>query len=86
MGFWGTHGSFGMSGGEMYLPGGYTLYYPIGRSLDADYRIQLDSDEDLRGGVTPDIRVPWTEETVHKAFVERQDVLLEFAVRSLPSQ
>jgi hypothetical protein len=51
--------------GEMYLPHGYTVHYPIGRSLDANYRIQLDSDEDLRGGVTPDVRVPWTEKTVH---------------------
>jgi carboxyl-terminal processing protease len=86
MGFWGTYGSFGMSGGELYLPDGYTLHYPIGRSLDAEYQIQLDSDEDLRGGVPPDIRVPWTEETVRKTFVERQDVLLDSAIQFLQSQ
>jgi hypothetical protein len=79
MSFWGTHGSFGMSGGEMYLPDGYTLQYPIGRSLDDKYRIQLDSDEELRGEVMPDVRVLWTDETVRKAFVKRQDVLLDSA-------
>jgi carboxyl-terminal processing protease len=86
VGFWGTHGSFGMSGGEMYLPDGNTLHYPIGRSLDAEYQIQLDSNENLRGGVPPDIRVPWTEETVRKAFAERQDIVLDFAIQFLQNQ
>jgi hypothetical protein len=51
-----------MSGGEIHLPDGYTLHYPIGRSLDAQHRIQLESNEDLQGGVTHHARVPWTGE------------------------
>jgi hypothetical protein len=75
-----------MSGGRIRLPGGYTLYYPIGQSLDAAHRIQLGADAGLRGGVEPDVRVPWSEETVRRTFVEGQDVVLDAAVRFLLGQ
>jgi hypothetical protein len=86
VGLSGADGSFGMSGGRIRLPGGYTLHDPIGRSLDAAHRVQLDTDAELRGGVEPDVRVPWTEEAARRTFVEGQDVVLDAAVRFLQGQ
>jgi carboxyl-terminal processing protease len=62
VGFRGTNGSFGMVMGPVIkMPGGYMVMYPIGRSLDEDGRIQLDSDG-YEGGVTPTITIPMTFE------------------------
>ena len=83
VGFHGTHGSFGMSGYEVKLPAGLTVNYPAGHSLDANGVVQLDSDWSLKGGVTPDIRVPVTTDTVRAQFQEGRDVVLETAVRTL---
>ncbi len=62
LGFRGTNGSFGMVMGPMIeMPGGFSVMYPIGRSLGFDGRIQLDSDG-YAGGVTPTITIPMTLE------------------------
>ena len=52
-GFEGTLGSFGMSGGTIMLPGDFAFEIPFGRSIDAQDRIQLDSDWTGAGGVLP---------------------------------
>lgn len=78
IGFYGTNGSFGMTGGEIALPGGFAIHYPFGRSVDADGVIQLDSRNGY-GGVHPDLRVPKTLENV-LAFAAGTDVELEYAV------
>jgi hypothetical protein len=65
-------------------PGGYLFVYPRGQSLDAHGRIQIDSDCGLRGGVTPDIRVPLTEQSVRAMYTEGRDLALELAVASVP--
>ena len=83
VGFYGTYGSFGMSGAEVLMPGGLTVEYPAGQSLDENSIVQLDSDWRREGGVTPDIRVPLTTDTVRAQFKERHDVVLEAAVRTL---
>jgi carboxyl-terminal processing protease len=62
VGFEGTAASFGSAGSTTQVPGGWALSWPAGRSLDADGRIQLDSDDSLTGGVQPTVRVPWTAE------------------------
>jgi len=72
-----------MSGYEVKLPAGLTVNYPAGHSLDANGVVQLDSDWSLKGGVTPDIRVPVTTDTVRAQFQEGRDVVLETAVRTL---
>ncbi len=60
LGFRGTNGSFGMVGGPLiHMPGGYLVMYPIGRSLDTEKNIQLDSDG-YNGGVLPTIVIPMT--------------------------
>ena len=45
--------------------------------------VQLDSDWSLVGGVTPDIRVPLTTNTVRAQFLDGHDVVLETAVQAL---
>jgi carboxyl-terminal processing protease len=83
VGFHGTYGSFGMSGAEVRMPGGLTVEFPDGQSLDANGVVQIDSDWRLEGGVAPDVRVPLTLETVRAQFQEGRDVVLEAAIKSL---
>jgi len=77
-GFYGTNGSFGLAGGEVIMPGGYTIKYPYGLSLDRRGRVQIDS-RFGEGGVTPDLRIPKNIQNV-LAFAEGLDVELEYAI------
>lgn len=81
IGFHGTNGSFGMTGGEIKLPAGYALKYPFGRSVDQHGVVQLDSRNGI-GGVAPEPRVPKTLENV-LAFAAGIDVELQYAVNYL---
>jgi carboxyl-terminal processing protease len=83
VGFYGTYGSFGMSGAEVIMPGGLTVGYPNGQSLDANGHIQIDSNWELAGGIAPDVRVPLTLENVRAHFKDGRDVVLETAVSLL---
>jgi carboxyl-terminal processing protease len=85
VGVYGTHGSFGMCCGGIKLPGDCDLVYPPGQSRDADGHVQLDGNQNLAGGVTPDVRVPLTRETVYAMFVEGEDVVLQYAMEALGS-
>jgi carboxyl-terminal processing protease len=60
IGFYGTNGSFGLVGAQATMPGGVTVKWPSGQSLDKDKNIQLDS-RNGKGGVSPTIRIPITE-------------------------
>jgi carboxyl-terminal processing protease len=60
VGLEGTAASFGSAGSTTFLPGGWTLSWPAGRSLDRQGRIQLDSDHTGEGGVQPTLLVPST--------------------------
>ena len=84
IGFHGTDGSFGMTGGEITMPGGYTIEYPYGRSLDQNGVIQMDSKNGI-GGVAPNPRVPMTQENV-LAFAAGTDVELQYAIDYLSSR
>jgi len=84
IGFHGTNGSFGMTGGEIALPDGYAISYPFGRSVDQNGVIQLDSRNGF-GGVPPDLRVPMTLDNV-LAFAAGTDVELQYAVKYLGEQ
>ena len=81
VGFHGTNGSFGLAGGEIIMPGGYTIKYPYGPSLDRQGLVQVDS-RFGEGGVTPDLRVPKNVQNV-LAFAEGFDVELEYAIEYL---
>jgi carboxyl-terminal processing protease len=81
LGFRGTSGSFGLAGSEAEMPGGITVNWPSGQSLDIQKGIQLDS-RNGSGGVSPSIRIPMTEDNALRA-VGGEDVELEEAVRIL---
>jgi carboxyl-terminal processing protease len=72
-----------MSGAEVLMPGGLTVDYPNGQSLDANGHVQIDSNWELAGGIAPDVRVPLTMENVRAQFKDGRDVVLETAVRLL---
>jgi len=81
LGFYGTHGSFGLCGPEANLPGGLTVGWPSGQSLDADKCIQVDS-RDMVGGVAPTIRVPMNQENALRV-AAGEDVELDMAIQAL---
>ena len=86
VGFFGTNGSFGITGGTIIMPFSSEFscgfVYPIGRSLDADFVVQIDSGKEGKGGVTPNNRVPRTFENV-LAYAGGDDVELQFAIALL---
>lgn len=81
----GTHGSFGLGGGYIDLPNGLAVYFPIGRSLNAEGVIQIEGDVQGIGGVQPDVRVPLNEDTVRRIYADEADVILERAEELLRS-
>jgi carboxyl-terminal processing protease len=81
LGFYGTNGSFGLTGSEAALPGGLTVSWPSGQSLDASGQIQLDSRGGI-GGVAPEIRIPMTSERAQRV-AQGVDVELEEAIAVL---
>ncbi|MEJ2629396.1 MAG: T9SS type A sorting domain-containing protein, partial [bacterium] len=83
LGFYGTHGSFALTSGETLMPAGLAVSYPLGRSLDDKYAIQIDSDSTKNGGVIPDIRVPFTRENMNAMCVDSEDVVLNYAIEFL---
>lgn len=85
LGFYGTSGTFGLTGGETLMPGGLAINYPLGRSLDKNFNIQLDSDSTKNGGVIPDIRLPRNQENIIAKYVDSVDVELNYAIAYLNS-
>jgi carboxyl-terminal processing protease len=83
VGFSGTHGSYGMTGGRIELPEGIVVSFPVGRSIDENGRILLDADARLNGGVDPDVRVALTAERLRQMRIDGRDVELEAAIALL---
>lgn len=81
VGFYGTNGSFGMTGGMALMPGEFLVKWPIGQSLDHNMVIQLDSQNGI-GGVLPNVRVPMTLDNALRA-ASGQDVVLEYGLLTL---
>lgn len=74
-----TAASFGIAGGEIRMPGALTVKYAMGQSLDADGRIQIDSDRRGRGGIAPEVELAFTRR--HLASRQQgRDVELEAAL------
>ncbi|MBE0646189.1 MAG: T9SS type A sorting domain-containing protein [Bacteroidales bacterium] len=83
--FYGSNGSFGMmeawSYHYLYLPPNDLYFrYPVGRSVDQNGTIQLDSDSTMHGGVTPDIRVPLNDTVIDQLYLDSTDVELNYAI------
>ena len=83
LGFYGTNGSFGLSGAKANMSGGLTVDWPSGQSLDENKNIQLGSKDGI-GGVSPSIRIPMTAENAMR-IAKGEDVELEEAIRILSS-
>lgn len=81
VGFYGSNGSFGISGTKALLPDGYQVIFPFGRSLDKNKIIQIDSQNGI-GGVAPGIRIPMTERNAVRLGTG-EDVELEYAINTL---
>ena len=80
-GFWGTNGSFGMSGDTVKMPGELTVSFPYGQSLDKNKVVQIDSRDGV-GGVSPNPRLPMTLDNAIR-WGSGQDVVLEHALSLL---
>ncbi|HOJ10743.1 MAG TPA: S41 family peptidase [Clostridiales bacterium] len=81
LGFFGTNGSFGLSGAEAVMPGGLIVRWPSGQSLDENKNIQLDSRDGI-GGVSPSIPIPMSFENAIRVS-NGEDIELEEAIRIL---
>lgn len=81
LGFYGTNGSFGLSGEEALMPEGLTVRWPSGQSLDENKKIQLDSRNGV-GGVSPTIRIPLTADNAIR-IANGEDVELIEAIKIL---
>ena len=88
--FYGSNGSFGMMENWSYhylYPPPNDLYfrYPVGRSLDKNMKIQVDSDSTMQGGIRPDIRVPFNDTVLDQLYIDSIDVELKYAIGKLTS-
>lgn len=85
VGFTTTNGSFGVVSSpiEAEMPEGYIVRFPDGRSLNQDFVIQGDSNDQGQGGGVPDVLIPLNEETFHAKYVQGKDVELEYALKAL---
>lgn len=81
LGFYGTNGSYGLTGSEAVMPEGLTVAWPAGQSLDREKRIQIDSKDGV-GGIEPTIRIPMTRERALMV-AQGEDVELREAIRIL---
>ncbi|MDZ7578764.1 MAG: S41 family peptidase [Candidatus Nanopelagicales bacterium] len=59
VGFYGTNGSFGMTGDAAVMPGGLEIDWPYGQSLDKRKVVQIDT-RNGKGGILPDQPIPMT--------------------------
>lgn len=88
IGFHGTNGSFGMVEYKIYIatpPEELYLRFPYGQSLDEDFKIQLEGDSTLSGGVIPDMRVPLNDTVIDQLYTDSIDVELKYAIGKLNS-
>jgi carboxyl-terminal processing protease len=76
-------GAMRLRAGEAQMPGGYIVAFPTTRGLNQDGVIQIEGNRFGEGGLAPDVRVPFDEETFAQVFIEGRDVALTYAVFTL---
>lgn len=82
MGLCSTRGSVGAPGGDIRMPRGITLSYPVARSLDKDGNIQLEADANRKGGLSPDVKLKLDETSL----LNLEDIVLNSAVHYILDQ
>ena len=68
------------------LPGGHTFTYPIGRWIAPDGTTPVEPDAVGEGGVTPDIKIPITQESLRSSVLEKRDTALEYLQSHIAQQ
>ncbi len=86
MGVLGTEGSLAQVGGEITMPGGYVLHYPVGRYVDEKGSVLITTNAEGDGGVQPDIVVPATVGLFEAQFTQSRDSVLDAALAELKRQ
>lgn len=84
----GTNGSFGTIGegklmGAIRMPHGYVVIYPRIACCDETGRVMIDADASGRGGVTVDVKIPYTESAARLIFVDKEDYELNYVLNEL---
>lgn len=83
MGVCNSRGAVGIPGGDIRMPTGITLSYPIARSLNSEGQIQIEADATGKGGIEPTIKLPINHEYLIQTFTEKKDYLLDQAIKFL---
>ena len=78
-----TRGAMGVPGGDVRMPDGITVSYPVARSLDKDGNVQIEANAKGEGGIAPTIRIPINTDNLQKIFVDKKDIVLEQAIEYL---
>lgn len=78
-----TRGAMGVPGGDVRMPNGITVSYPVARSLDKDGNIQIEGNAQGEGGIIPTVKIPINAENIQKIFVDGKDIVLEKAIECL---
>ena len=86
LGVAGTEGSWAHLGGDITMPGGYAISYPVGRMLDEAGEIRVTAGADMVGRVQPEIRIPLTLEAYDAFFNENRDVVLDRAIEEIKAR
>jgi len=81
IGFAATQGSFGIDEKVVLLPAGLAFAFPQAQSLDGRGRMEIDSDASGRGGVEPDVRLPFDEAAFRAQVLSGRDLVLEAGLR-----
>ncbi|MGC8845237.1 MAG: S41 family peptidase, partial [Candidatus Hydrogenedens sp.] len=81
-----TRGAMGVPGGDVRMPEGITVSYPVARSLDKDGQVQIEANAQGEGGIAPTIKIPMNEDNLQKIFIDKKDIILERAIEYLNSK
>lgn len=82
IGQYSTAGSFAIGFAKFIfkMPSNIVFGFFEGRSLNKDGHIQVDANHHGIGGVSPDIKVPVTHESIKEQYVENKDYVREYAI------
>lgn len=83
MGVTGTEGSWACTGGEITMPLGHIISYPIGKLVEESGKVLITAGGDKESRVEPDIRIPLTREGYNAFFNQGRDIVLEHAIEKI---
>jgi len=86
MGALGSEGSLAEVGGEITMPGGYVVHYPVGRYVDEKGNVVITTNAQGDGAVQPDVVIPADVKLFEAQFTQSRDSLLDAALAELKRQ